>query len=304
MVPVYDVFGASAQVVIVQRYMPGGDLAALIKPGPLPPERAARLLATVAEAMAFAHRKGFIHRDLKPGNVLLDEQGQPLVADFGLALHESVQRLHRGDRSGTRPYRSPEQVRGEAHRMDGRCDIWSLGVILYELLSGRRPFAAPDAHELDDEILYRDPWPLRMRDPGIPAELDRICQKCLAKRVSERYSSASELAEDLQHWLRGGSSPSLPAADGQHCSPGTALFRSGGRGIVLGTAAGAPGPHRAAGDHSLLENPARTDRRGSHLCRRDDLRAQRLRQVVPRQGGPVASVGGQRDSRLRRGDGG
>jgi formylglycine-generating enzyme required for sulfatase activity len=202
-VTVYDVFQTAAQVVIVQRYMPGGDLAKVFKSGALPPRRAAQLMATIAETMAFAHGKGFIHRDLKPGNILLDSQGQPQVADFGLALHESVQRLHSGDASGTRKYRSPEQVRGEAHRMDGRSDIWSLGVILYEMLSGRQPFETRQAHALDEEILYREPWPLRMRDAAIPAELDRICQKCLSKRVSERYSSAADLADDLRHWLDG-----------------------------------------------------------------------------------------------------
>jgi formylglycine-generating enzyme required for sulfatase activity len=203
-VPVHDVFRTDTQVVIVQRYVPGGDLRARMKSGPLGPERVAEMVAAIAEVVAFAHRKGFIHRDLKPNNILLDEQGQPLVADFGLAVHESIQCRRRGERSGTPSYMSPEQVRGETHRLDGRSDIWSLGVILYELLGGRRPFAGKDSDAVFDEIQHRDPKPLRQIDPRIPVELERICHKCLSKRVVDRYSNALDLADDLRHWLTRG----------------------------------------------------------------------------------------------------
>lgn len=126
---------------------------------------------SIAEALSFAHQKGFVHRDLKPANILLDAQLRPRVADFGLAVHETIQRRRRGDRSGTPAYMSPEQVRGETHRLDGRSDIWSLGVILYELLTGRRPFHGETRDELFDEIKHRDPTPPRPRQPNVPPNL-------------------------------------------------------------------------------------------------------------------------------------
>ena len=125
------------------------------------------------------------------------------MADFGLAIHESIQHRRRGERSGTPAYMSPEQVRGETHRLDGRSDIWSLGVIFYEMLTGRRPFAGSDQYELFDEIKHREPKPPRQIDPADSGELERICLKCLSKRVTDRYSSAADLVDDLRHWLAG-----------------------------------------------------------------------------------------------------
>ena len=201
-VTVYDVGQDGDQVYIVQEYIEGQDLAGYLKSHTLSVEQIAELMVTVAIAMAFAHQKGFVHRDLKPANVLLDSDGKARIADFGLAVHESIQRQLRGSRSGTLVYMSPEQIRGETHRLDGRSDIWSLGVILYEMLAGRRPFHGKTISDLVGEIKHRDPKPPRQINPELPAELDRICLKCLSKRITDRYSNATDLMEDLRHWLQ------------------------------------------------------------------------------------------------------
>ena len=130
---------------IVMEYIDGPSLAERLQSGPLPPSEAADILATVADAVAHIHRRGFVHRDLKPRNILLDAEGRPHVADFGLALHESAQRQLAGDSSGTLAYMPPEQVEGKAQWLDGRADLWALGVIFYEMLTGRRPFSRRDA---------------------------------------------------------------------------------------------------------------------------------------------------------------
>ncbi|MBC8874786.1 MAG: protein kinase, partial [Planctomycetes bacterium] len=200
-VTVYDVFREADRVVIVQQYIEGQDLRTLLKSEPPPPEEAAELMAAIAEAVSFAHRRGFVHRDLKPGNILLDNEGKTYVADFGLALHESILRRRRGELSGTPAYMSPEQVRGETHRLDGRSDIWSLGVILYEMLTGCAPFQGEDYAEVFDEILHREARPPREINPEVPDELERICLKCLQKRILDRYTVGNDLALDLRHWL-------------------------------------------------------------------------------------------------------
>lgn len=201
-VRVFDVLRSDASVCIVLQYVEGVDLETYAKNSRLTPRQCAELLLATAAAVGHAHRQGFVHRDLKPQNILIDSRGQPHVADFGLSLHESAQREHAGELAGTFPYMSPEQVRREVHRLDGRSDLWSLGVILYELLTGRRPFTAT-RDELFDEILHRDPKPPRMIDPQVPAELSRICLACLAKRATDRYQSAADLIDDLRHWLDG-----------------------------------------------------------------------------------------------------
>ena len=186
---------------IAMEYAEGGSLKQRIAGVRPPAEQAARWIAQAAEALHYAHKQRLVHRDLKPANLLLNAEGSVKVADFGLAILEEQQREHAGEFAGTLGYISPEQLRGDVHHLDGRTDIWSLGVILYELLAGRRPFTGnPDA--VTDDILHRPPKPPRQIDDSIPAELERICLKCLSKEAGGRYSTAKDLKEDLLRFLQ------------------------------------------------------------------------------------------------------
>jgi serine/threonine protein kinase/formylglycine-generating enzyme required for sulfatase activity len=213
-VPVYDVGGTEdCPCFIVSKYVEGCTLAQRIRDDRRSVPESAELIATVAQALHYAHRKGLVHRDVKPSNILLDAAGEPHVADFGVALRE--ENLGRGPKfAGTPAYMSPEQARGEGHRVDGRSDIFSLGVVFYELLVGRPPFRADSPAELLEQVTTHEPRPLRQIEEGIPKELERICFKALAKRSSERYMTAQDMADDLRHFLaeRAVNQPSGPVA--------------------------------------------------------------------------------------------
>jgi serine/threonine protein kinase len=183
---------------IVMDYIDGAPLDVEEMSSRLNMREAVRLVAQVADAVHQAHTREMVHRDIKPGNLLIDGHGTPFVIDFGLAVHDSQQRDHAGEVSGTPPYMSPEQVRGLSHQLDGRTDIWSLGVLLYELVTGRQPFQGQTRNQLFDEILHRDPKPLRQIDDRIPPELERICLRALVKKPAERYSTARDFADDLR----------------------------------------------------------------------------------------------------------
>ena len=185
------------RTVLVMQQIDGRSLRDWMQDDGLTLDQSIDLLARIAGAIDYAHREGFIHRDLEPRNILIDENGKPHITDFGLALHESHQVGRKGETAGSIAYMSPEQVRGEAHWLDGRADIWAIGVIMYELLTKRRPFRGRNLDEMELEICHRDPKPPRQINPQVTVEMERICLKCLAKSAVDRYTTAHDLANDL-----------------------------------------------------------------------------------------------------------
>jgi serine/threonine protein kinase len=192
LVTIYDVGEEDGLPYIVQEYIAGENLAEWAAKRQPSFSQVVQILVGVAEALGFVHQHRLTHCDLKLANVLMDQDGKPHVADFGLAVHESARLHSKGARFGTPPMMAPEQVRGEGHRLDGRTDIWAMGVMMYQLLVAQKPFTATDRAELFNEIETLDPTPPRQIDRTVPRELERICLKCLSKRRTDRYNSTDD----------------------------------------------------------------------------------------------------------------
>jgi serine/threonine protein kinase len=189
---------------IASAFIPGRSLADAIDDGPFEPRRAARIIASLADALHAAHQQGIVHRDVKPANVLLDSADRPHLTDFGLArlAASSIKLTQVGSILGTPAYLAPEQARGMSDRADPACDQYSLGVTFYELLCGQVPFAGPLEVVIFNTI-HTPPPPLREEHPEIPAALETICLKALSKKSEDRYPNCREMAKDLGRWLAG-----------------------------------------------------------------------------------------------------
>ena len=199
-VPIYEVGWHDGRPFLAMEFCASGSLADRLRDGPLPPLEAARLLQTLAGAAHALHRHGLVHRDLKPANVLLTADGQPLIADFGL-----THAFERADGAvfGTPSYMAPEQAAGLPQEIGPAADVYALGAILYECLTGRPPFRADSVQHTLEQVLGGEPRRPRRLRPTTPRDLEAVCLRCLRKDPHQRYPSAGALAEDLQRFLDG-----------------------------------------------------------------------------------------------------
>src|SRR5881394_3128410 len=203
-VPIHEVGERDASCYFSMKFVEGGQLDEVARREPIPIRRAVELIAKVARTVHYAHEHGILHRDIKPGNILLDQKGEPHLTDFGLArLVESESSVtHTLDVLGTPSYMAPEQAVGNNAAVSSVTDVYGLGAVLYQLLTGHPPFAGGATYETIKLVLETEPRQPRVLNPKIDRDLSTICLKCLEKDPQRRYSSALALAEDLEHWLR------------------------------------------------------------------------------------------------------
>jgi tRNA A-37 threonylcarbamoyl transferase component Bud32 len=204
LVKVFDVGERHGLHYFAMEHIAGGSLVDALRSRRFGWQESARLLSLVARAVDHLHHHGIVHRDLKPSNILIDESGQPYVTDFGLAkIQGTVDLTHTGAILGTPSYMSPEQASGRIEEVESRSDVYSLGAILYELLTGCSPFRSESPMATLVQVMEREPPRPRGINPDIPSELEQICLKCLEKSPANRYPGAGALADDLDRFLMG-----------------------------------------------------------------------------------------------------
>jgi serine/threonine protein kinase/tetratricopeptide (TPR) repeat protein len=203
-VPIYEVGERDGQCYFSMKLVEGGQLDEVVRREPMPIRQAAELIAKVARTVHYAHEHGILHRDIKPGNILLDKNGGPHLTDFGLARLVETESTVTGTLEvlGTPSYMAPEQAAGETTKVSKVTDIYGLGAVLYQLLTGQSPFAGGTTYETIKLVLETEPRQPRLLNPKVDRDLSTICLKCLEKDPKRRYSSALALAEDLEHWLK------------------------------------------------------------------------------------------------------
>lgn len=194
-VAIYDVGRDLQRCFIVTEYLQGSPLRDRMAKGLIDWRTSVRIIALLAEALAHAHSRGIMHRDIKPSNIMVTPEGRCVLIDFGLAVNDI--QATRGERAGTPSYMAPEQVRGESHWIDGRTDVYALGVVLYELLTGKRPFRSTSIESLFGKILHDSPQPARQLNPHMPQAVDEICMRALEKSRHDRFSTAGDMAAAL-----------------------------------------------------------------------------------------------------------
>ncbi|TWT54403.1 Serine/threonine-protein kinase PknB [Rubripirellula amarantea] len=231
-VPVYDVGDVDGRPFFSMQLVEGQTLSNAVSMGPLPPRRAAEIVAAIARAMAFAHREGILHRDLKPSNIMISSDGTPLITDFGLAKQASSEdNLTRsGMLLGTPAYMSPEQAGGRRALVGPLSDVYSLGCVLYFALTGRSPFVADSPMEVVMLVIEQDPTPPRALRPSLDRDLEMIVIRCLQKPMDLRYDSAEALAKDLEAYL---ADEKVSARSGQFNQVIARLFRETHHASVL-----------------------------------------------------------------------
>jgi serine/threonine protein kinase len=204
-VNIIDVLQIEGHAILVMELVEGGTLEGKALAGPLPMLEVAEIVATLARAVHYMHEQGILHRDLKPANILLTSEGQPKITDFGLAksLGTDIDTTVEGVIFGTPTYMAPEQARGEKNRIGPASEVYSLGGILYFLLTGRPPFRGHNVEVVLHQVREESPVPPREINPQTPKELESVCLKCLEKDPTRRYPTAAALADDLDRWLRG-----------------------------------------------------------------------------------------------------